>query len=117
LIKRKPDPTPIELFLAPLARLARARPEIEGLVFWGGPEGWSDAPSEVLEAEEIVFYAEGLLLDGFGMDWVAAGPGDGLADHLRLCFWQEGDPPPPVPEGWRVLDRGHWPGAAGPDPA
>jgi hypothetical protein len=110
LTQRKPDQSPIEAFLAPLARLARARPEIEGLVFWGGPEGWGTAPSEVLEAEEIVFYAEGLLLDGFRMDWVLAALGDGTPDHLRLSFWQEDAPEPPMALGWQVLDRGRWTG-------
>ena len=67
--------TPVEAFLAPLARIARKHPEIEGLVFWGG-EGWDPAPSEALEAEEIAFYAEGLLLDGFHMDWALVAEGE-----------------------------------------
>ena len=32
----KPDPTPQETFLAPLIRIVRKSPTIEGLVFWGG---------------------------------------------------------------------------------
>jgi hypothetical protein len=103
--------TPIEQFLAPLARLARKHRDLEGLVFWGG-ETWDAAPSEALEAEEIAFYAEGLLIDGFQMEWTlvadAAGP-----DHLRLCFWQGGDPPPPLPAGWTALATGRWNGTAG----
>jgi hypothetical protein len=106
MAKRPQDPTPIEAFLAPLARIARQYPEIEGLVFWGG-QGWDQSPTEALEAEEIVFYAEGLLMDGFHMDWTlvadAAGP-----DHLRLCFWQDGPPPPGLLPGWTALEQGRW---------
>jgi hypothetical protein len=98
--------TPVEAFLDPLARTVRKHRDIEGLVFWGGEE-WDPSPSEALEAEEIVFYAEGLLIDGFHMDWAlvadAAGP-----DHLRLCFWQEGPPPPEVQAPWKVESCGRW---------
>lgn len=102
------EPTPIEAFLAPLARIARKHRDIEGLVFWGG-QGWDPSPSEALEAEEIAFYAEGLLIDGFQMDWALVAEGD-APDHLRLCFWQEGEPPPPVQLPWRVLEQGRWAG-------
>ena len=74
--------TPIEAFLAPLARLARKHRDIEGLVFWGGEEGWGASPSEALEAEEIAFYAEGLLIDGFHMDWALVGEGEAI--HIPL---------------------------------
>ena len=100
--------TPVETFLAPLAKIARQHREIEGLVFWGG-DGWDPSPSEALEAEEIVFYAEGLLIDGFHMDWALVADGD-APDHLRLCFWQEGTPPPPVAAPWRVIDEARWTG-------
>ena len=99
--------TPVEAFLAPLARIARKHRDIEGLVFWGGAGGWSDRPSEALEAEEITFYAEGLLIDGFHMEWALVAEGD-APDHLRLCFWQEGDPPPPVTAPWRSETTGRW---------
>ena len=99
--------TPVEAFLAPLARLARKHRDIEGLVFWGGAEGWNPNPSEALEAEEIAFYAEGLLIDGFHMDWTLAGEGE-APDHLRLCFWQDGPPPPGLLPGWTALDHGRW---------
>lgn len=99
--------TPVEAFLAPLAKIARKHRDIEGLLFWGGPEGWDPSPSEALEAEEIVFYAEGLLIDGFHMDWALVVEGE-EASHLRLCFWQEGEPPPPVAAPWRVEAEGRW---------
>ena len=105
-MRQKSDPSPIDLFLAPLARIAQKHPLIEGLVFWGDDDGWSDQPSEALEPEEIAFYAEGLLLDGFHMDWAhVTGTGD---DHLRLCFWQDGSPPAD-PVG-QVLASGRWTG-------
>jgi hypothetical protein len=112
LTKRKPDPTPIELFHAPLVRLARQHPEIEGLVFWGGPDGWNPTPSEALEAEEIAFYSEGLLLDGFSMHWtlVALPETPDLPDNFRLEFWQDDTPPPPSPAGWVTLTQGRWTG-------
>ena len=93
--------TPVEAFLAPLARLARKYREIEGLVFWGGAAGWDASPSEALEAEEITFYAEGLLIDGFQMDWALVGEGE-AADHLRLCGRGEARPSPAPPRrcGW-----------------
>ncbi|MBN8631131.1 MAG: hypothetical protein J0L76_09785 [Rhodobacterales bacterium] len=104
---RAKEPTPIEAFLAPLDRLVRKHPLIEGMVFWGGAEGWDPSPSEALEAEEIAFYAEGLLLDGFHMDWALVAEGE-TPDHLRLCFWQEGDPPPPVAAPWHRLAGARW---------
>jgi hypothetical protein len=101
------EPTPVEVFLAPLATIARRNRDIEGLVFWGGPEGWDPSPSEALESEEIVFYAEGLLIDGFHMDWALVAEGE-APDHLRLCFWQDGVPPGPVSPPWRVAETGRW---------
>jgi hypothetical protein len=97
----------IETFLAPLVRITRKHREIEGLVFWGG-EGWGDRPSEALEAEEVVFYAEGLLEDGFSMDWVLVAETGEEPGHLRLCFWQEGSGPPDLPPGWTALATGRW---------
>ncbi len=100
--------TLVEAFLQPLAKIARKHRDVEGLVFWGG-DGWDPSPSEALEAEEIVFYAEGLLIDGFSMDWVLVAEGD-APDHLRLCFWQDGAPPPPVAAPWRAVEQGRWTG-------
>ncbi|HLQ18970.1 MAG TPA: hypothetical protein VK146_08315 [Tabrizicola sp.] len=102
------EQTPIESFLEPLARIVRKHRGIEGLVFWGGGS-WTASPSEALEAEEIVFYAEGLLIDGFQMDWSLVADEDG-PDHLRLCFWQEGEPPPAVQPPWRVEAECRWTG-------
>lgn len=110
---RKPDPTPLESFLAPLARLALRHPELEALVFWGGADGWDLHPAEALEAEEIAFYAEGLLLDGFRMQWtvVALSETPTEIDHFRLEFWQDDSPAPPLPAGWKKLESAVWTGA------
>lgn len=105
------SPDPIETFLAPLVGLARRQPEIEALVFWGGPTGWNDTPAEAIESEEIAFYAEGLMQDGFHLVWtVAALSGNpALADHVRLQVWQDADPPPPaLPTGWVALEAARW---------
>lgn len=114
MTKRKPDPTPLQAFLAPLARHAQKLREVEGLVFWGGAEGWAASPSEALEAEEIAFYAEGLLEDGFRMRWtlMASAEAPATPDHLRLEFWQDDSPAPALPAGWVALDSGLWPGPA-----
>jgi hypothetical protein len=111
LTQRKPDPTPIQAFLAPLARHARKHADLEGLVFWGGADGWSPQPSEALEPEEIAFYAEGLLEDGFRMRWtlVALTSTPDLPDHLRLEFWQDDGDLPPLPAGWVAMDSALWP--------
>ncbi len=103
--------TPIEAFLAPLAKLALKQPEIEGLVFWGDANGWDASPTEALESEEIAFYAEGLLLEGFRMVWeiaaMAETPTD--PDHIRLLFWQDTAPPVPAPPpAWVTITRAEW---------
>lgn len=102
-------PTPMEAFLAPLAALARKLPEIEALVFWGTAANWPDDPSEALESEEITFYAEGLLLEGFRLQWqiLAAPDSPTTPDHIRLMIWQDG-PPPPM-HGWPILQQARWP--------
>lgn len=100
-------PAPSDAFLAPLRRLASRDPDAEALVFWAGPD-WSDSPTEDMDAGEIAFYAEGLIPEGFRMEWrVLAEKGATLADHLRLYVWEEGAPPPEETL-WQVLDRARW---------
>ncbi len=108
---RKPaDPTPDEIFLAPLVRLARSDPSIEGLVFWS-QDGWEPDPTEVLESEEIAYYAEGLIPEGFAIHWRIVALPDGTApDHVRLYVTEDGSPPPDIP-GWTVLSAASWPAA------
>ncbi len=99
--------TPIEAFVAPLARLAARDPELEGHVFWAADGAWPDAPAEALEAEEIAFYVEGLLLEGFRVIWQAIGTPEDGADAVLLYVWQ-GEAAAP-PDYGPVLDSGRWP--------
>lgn len=87
--------TDVESFLEPLTRLAQKQPDLEAMVLWWHGGEWSDATGETLEAEEIAFYAEGLLMEGFGMAWDHL-RSDDTGDLIRLCFWQGsvGDLPP-----------------------
>ena len=107
----------IETVLAPLARLASRFPAVEGAVVWGDPTGWQaqDDTTEILDAEEIAFYAEGLLIEGFGMIWQAMAEAERPkeAAHILLMFWQGPSvaPPPPPPDGWVVMAQGAWNGA------
>ena len=111
---RAPDElSPLQAFLATLARHASRMPDADALVFWHGPDGWPDQPTEELEAEEVAFYAEGLLDEGFHLDWrlMASADAPARADHLQLMLWEDGAPPPPeAGGGWLVLDRGRWTG-------
>ena len=103
--------TPIETFLAPLSRLATRFPQVEGAVIWGDETGWQaqDDTTELLDAEEIAFYAEGLLVEGFGMIWQAlAEDGAKAPDHILLFFWQGAAPDEPGDpgDGWHVVASG-----------
>lgn len=108
---------PIDDFLAPLMALGLKHPEAEGHVLWAEDGAWveQDDADEGLDGEEIAYYAEGLLLEGFGLTWQALAevetPGD--IAHV-LMFFQENpnDPAPPLPgmvEGWAVVAQGRWP--------
>lgn len=96
-----------EAFLAPLtARLAKLR-QLEAAVFWES-DGWPEEPAEILEPEEIVFYLEGLLDEGFRLEWrlLALADTPGQPDHLRLFVWENGAEAPPADgPGWAVIDR------------
>lgn len=91
-----------ETFLAPLHALTLRLPEVEAQVLWFADGTWSDGAGEMLEAEEIAFYAEGLLAEGFGAAWqhLTSAQGD---PHIRLMFWQTGTPTlPDPPPGWTI---------------
>ena len=94
-------------FLTPLARLAARFPDVEGAVVWADPQGWQpqDDATERLDAEEIAFYAEGLLIEGFGLHWQALAE----ADHPKtpttvvLMVWQGTPPPAPDQDPYWVI--------------
>jgi hypothetical protein len=115
------DPDAFQAFLAPLKRLAARHPGIEGQVLWAAEveDGWQvqDDTADMLDAEEIPFYVEGLLVEGFGLIWqvmAEAGEGRRDPDHVLVMAWEPGTTPPPAPtpaEGWVLLDSGSWDGA------
>ena len=107
-------PTPIEAFLAPLAKLLARHPDLEGEVIWAEADGWlaQNDVEGLLDAEEVAFYAEGLLLEGFHMQWQVlsetAAPKEPVT--VRLFFWQ-GTATPPAPEpDLTLLASGTWTG-------
>lgn len=84
-----------ERILEQLAGAIARLPGIEAAVFWEA-DGWSSEPAEVLETDEIVFYVEGLLDEGFHLEWrlLALTDAPATPDHLRLYVWEEGARPP-----------------------
>ena len=104
--------TPLDTFLTPLARLAAKHPAVEGSVVWAEGEGWQvqDDTTEMLDAEEIAFYAEGMLLEGFGMIWEVLAEDETPAKpaFVRLYFWQGAMPEAAAAEAIMVI-RAAWP--------
>lgn len=88
--------TPIEAFLTPLTKLALKQPEIEAEVIWAENGAWKpqDDDAEFLDGEEVPYYAEGLLLEGFSLHYQILAEADAPKDpvHIRLFCWQA-DPP------------------------
>lgn len=110
--KKPQQKTPEEAFLQPLAAVAAADPEIEALVFWGGPDGWPALPAEALESEEITFWAEGLIPEGFQLEWRVLSKDGSHPDHIRIYAWEAGAPPPDDTgaSGLTLLAGARWPG-------
>lgn len=102
---------PFDACLVPLARLAVKSPDLEGQVIWWDNGTWDaqDDEEAMLDAEELAFYAEGLLVEGFGLCWqVMAEPESPKTPVLaRLFFWQGAKPAVPAPEaGWVLVASG-----------
>lgn len=106
--------SPIEAFLAPLVKLTVRHPELEGEVIWAEGGDWqAQADTEaLLDAEEIPFYAEGLLIEGFHMQWQALADPDAPKEpvQIRLFFWQATATPPAPEPGLILLASGTWTG-------
>lgn len=114
--------SPIESFLAPLAKLAAKHPEMEAEVIWATATGWepqADAEA-MMDAEEAPFYAEGLLMEGFTVTYqvLAEAESPKLPVHIRLFCSQPGTDPgtesgsptaPPPEDGLTLLATGRWP--------
>ena len=102
------------VFLAPLVRLCTRFPDVEGAVVWADAQGWQpqDDATERLDAEEIAFYAEGLLIEGFGLHWQALAEAD-TPKHptaVVLMFWQGTPPLPPDNDPyWVTYAEGRFP--------
>ncbi len=110
--------TPDQAFVATLSTLSRRHPQIEGLVFWHDPSlggtGWPDTPSQDLDPEEIPWFVEGLLPEGFAVLWrlISLPATPALPAALHLYLWEDKAPPPPdEPASRLVLETGQWPPA------
>lgn len=112
------SPAAHDLFLAPLVRLTARHPALEGQVLWAvqGADGWQvqDDSAELLDGEEIPFYVEGLVLEGFGLVWQAmaeTGAARREPDHVLILVWEPGATPPPAPvvaQGWQIVAEARW---------
>ncbi len=107
-------PSPFEACLAPLARLATKFPDMEGQVIWWEATGWQaqDDEEAMLDAEELAFYAEGLLAEGFALHWQALAeieaPAIPVLTRLFFCEGALPELPPSAPE-WSVVAVGRHP--------
>lgn len=91
-------------FLTHLLKMTERMPSIEAEALWQRDGQWIDAVGETLEAEEIAYYAEGLMEEGFSIAWQLFGQ-SGRAMALRLLCWQgERAPMPAIPVGMVLLD-------------
>lgn len=107
-------PTPFDACLQPLTRLATRFAEVEGQVVWWDEGDWQaqDDAEAMLDAEEIAFYAEGLLAEGFSFCWQALAEAGAPSRPVlvRLYFWQGAAPPPPLPgPDWVITAEGRHP--------
>ncbi len=102
--------SPIETFLAPLARLA-VKHDCDGQVIWADGTDWQaqEDETDMLDPDEIAFYAEGMLMEGFHLHWQVLSE-QGTPVLARLFFWQKTPPPmPPLQPGLTLAAEGRWP--------
>ncbi len=109
--------TPHQTFLAPLAKLALRHPLVEGQAIWWEDDTWQaqDDEEAMIDGEEIAYYAEGLLAEGFGLHWQVLAEADAPKEPVLvlLFLWQSGeapDLPEPGPD-WVVLAQAKTPAA------
>lgn len=78
--------------IKPLAQLCRKYPALEAQVIWAEGGDWHPQEDDEagLDGEEIAFYAEGMLIEGYACAWQVLG--QGAPEFVRLFFWQ-GDMP------------------------
>lgn len=111
------SPTSHQTFLAPLAKLALRHPDVEGQAIWWEDGEWQaqDDAEEMIDGEEIAYYAEGLLSEGFGLCWQVLAEADAPKDPtvVLLFLWQEDETPdfPPPGKDWVILATATTPAA------
>jgi hypothetical protein len=90
--------------LTPLVTLARKHPDLEAQVIWAESGEWLAQEDEEngLDGEEIAFYAEGLLMEGYRCAWQIMG--QGAPEFVRLYFWQ--GEMPPLPDDPDLISQG-----------
>jgi hypothetical protein len=90
--------------LLALVQLCRKHPALEAQVIWAMGGEWQPQEDEDqgLDGEEIAFYAEGMLIEGYACAWQVLGQGG--PEFVRLFFWQ-GDAPP-LPDDPDLLGQG-----------
>ena len=101
---------PFDACLAPLSRLARRHPDMQGQVIWWEDGGWAAQEDDevLLDAAEIAYYAEGLLAEGFGLHWQALADPESPDNPIltRLFFWQGEAPAEPALGDWHLVAKG-----------
>lgn len=109
--------SPHQTFLAPIAKLALRHPHVEGQAIWWEGDEWhaQDEAEEMIDGEEIAYYAEGLLAEGFGLHWQLLAEADAPKEPvLVLLFLWQGTEPPALPDpgaDWVVLAQASTPAA------
>ncbi len=93
--------------LRPLAALALRHPDLEGQVVWqnDGAYHLQDAEELGLDPEEIAYYAEGLLMEGFHLAWMALAEIEDPSDPILLqliCSEALAPTLPPLPDGFCI---------------
>jgi hypothetical protein len=78
----------LEDALKPLVQLCRKHPQLEAQVIWADAGDWhpQEEEDEGLDGEEIAFYAEGMVQEGYSCAWQVLG--QGAPEFVRLFFWQ-----------------------------
>jgi hypothetical protein len=100
-----------QAFLAPLEKMALRHLDLEGQAVWWEDGEWmaQDDAEAMIDGEEIGYYAEGLLSEGFGLHWQVLAEVETPKEPVlvRLFLWQGEDDPevPEMEEGWLVLSQ------------
>ncbi len=87
-----PDAPAFDAALKALTKLVAKYPNLEGEVIWAQDGTWQpqDDEAATLDGEEIPYYAEGMLMEGYSFSWQALG--EDTPEFIRLFFWQGSGP-------------------------